>query len=183
MLRRLLGSLLDTPPQTLELLTGEKGKPTLTQLWHGHQVEFNLSHSGGLLLIAVALDLPLGIDVEQLRPNRPWQGIARRFFHPAEYAAIRALPTPKQEQAFYTCWCRKEAYLKAMGGGIALGLGNFQVSVEPDVPPHLIASTLEPGASERWSLHDLWPDTDYQASLAITGEGLRLRKWNLDTSR
>ncbi len=132
------------------------------------------------MLIAVALDLPIGIDVEQIRPNRPWQRIARRFFSAGEYAAIEMLPAAQRERAFYTCWCRKEAYLKALGGGLSLGLGNFQVSVEPDRPPRLIASSLEPGSPERWSLKDLRPETGYQAALAVAGEEIYLREWRLD---
>ncbi len=179
MLRRLLGALLDQPPQSLELLRGSKGKPSLAQHWQGHQVEFNLSHACGLLLIAVALDSPLGIDVEKIRPDRPWQRIARRFFHPAEYAAIQALPSSVQKRAFYACWCRKEAYLKALGGGIALGLGNFQVSVETDRPARLLESQLESATLNHWTLSDLAPGAGYQAALAIATPQHQLRQWRL----
>jgi 4'-phosphopantetheinyl transferase len=87
--------------------------------------EFNLSHSGDLILLALHRERPVGVDVEQLRPGLAWRPIARRVLPPEEWQALEA----EGAEAFLAAWCRLEARLKAQGLGLA-GLGQPAVAVE-----------------------------------------------------
>ena len=118
-LRRILADYLDVMPGVLEFVTGEHGKPALTPI-AGPQpaaVEFNLSHSGDLALVAVTRANPVGVDVEQWDEGVECMELAERFFSPNERRALRALAkAPNHVVAgFFAAWTRKEAYLKATG--------------------------------------------------------------------
>ena len=118
LLRRLLAERLGCPPDTLVFRTGEHGKPTLVS----HDWQFNLSHSGDWLVLALCQQGPLGVDVEMGLRQRPVLPLAQRFYAPDEYQWLCTLPSREQASAFYRLWSRKEAVLKAHGGGIAAGL-------------------------------------------------------------
>ena len=119
-LRRLLGAWRDEPPEAVPIGAGAHGKPCCTG-----GPEFNLSHSGDLILLALHRERAVGVDVEQLRPGLAWRPIARRVLPPAEWQALEA----EGAEAFLAAWCRLEARLKAQGLGLA-GLGQPAVAVE-----------------------------------------------------
>jgi 4'-phosphopantetheinyl transferase len=131
-LRRLLGAWRDEPPEAVPIGAGAHGKPCCTG-----GPEFNLSHSGDLILLALHRQRPVGVDVEQLRPGLAWRPIARRVLPPEEWQALEALATAAEQEAaeqeaaeaFLLAWCRLEARLKAQGLGFA-GLGQPAVAVE-----------------------------------------------------
>ena len=118
LLRRLLAERLCCPPDALVFRTGEHGKPTLVS----HDWQFNLSHSGDWLVLALCQQGPLGVDVEMGLRQRPVLPLAQRFYAPDEYQWLCTLQSREQASAFYRLWSRKEAVLKAHGGGIAAGL-------------------------------------------------------------
>jgi len=126
-LRVLLGDALHVDPQALEFEIGRFGKPSLPN----HDIEFNVSHSGDVVLVAIGAQSPLGVDVETERPHRDLLSLAQRFFAPGEVARLESLPESGRAEAFYRCWTRKEAYLKARGTGITLGLDTFEVAFLP----------------------------------------------------
>ena len=99
---------------------------------------------------------------------------AERFFAPSEVAAIRALPKSEQPQAFFRCWTRKEAYLKATGKGLSLPLGHFEVSVALGRPAALLNVRDDLDEAERWSLRDLDVRSDFAAALCVEGKVRRL---------
>ena len=105
------------------------GKPRLADEWLSRPIEFNLAHSAGVGLCAVAIGHRVGVDLEQIRPNPSCMEIAQRFFAPAEVAALSRLTGDDLIRAFYRCWTRKEAYLKATGLGLSLPLASFVVPV------------------------------------------------------
>ena len=117
-LRSILGRYLGVAPVQVELERGQTGKPELT----GAPLRFNLSHSGKMALVAIALSNQVGVDVEQLRPMPDALGIAESYFAPAEAAALRRLNGVGRDEAFFRFWTCKEAYLKACGRGLSLGL-------------------------------------------------------------
>jgi 4'-phosphopantetheinyl transferase len=119
-LRRLLGAWRDEPPEAVPIGAGAHGKPCCDG-----GPEFNLSHSGDLILLALHRERAVGVDVEQLRPGLAWRPIARRVLPPAEWQALEA----EGAEAFLAAWCRLEARLKAQGLGLA-GLGQPAVAVE-----------------------------------------------------
>jgi 4'-phosphopantetheinyl transferase len=124
-LNRLLTSHLGQDPQNLHFYTGPHGKPALTGPGQDH-CHFNLSHSGDWLVIAIGDQGPLGVDLELGRRARSPLPLAQRFFAAAEYQYLADLPQAEQNSAFYRLWSRKEAVLKAHGGGIAAGLDKVE---------------------------------------------------------
>ena len=166
-LRRILGAYVDGPPGDLRFAYGPKDKPRLVDECGGREVRFNLSHSGDVALVAVTGAHEVGVDVERIRELADRDRLARRFFSPQEVAVLERLPSENRSEAFFTCWTRKEAYLKALGGGISIGLDQFDVSPVPGEPAALLRHRTDPGETSRWSLHDLEPGPGYAGALAV----------------
>ena len=137
-------------------------------------MQFNLSHSQGLGLLAVSGEHRLGVDVEALRESVDYANIARRFFAPAEVEELLALPIEQQPQAFFTCWTRKEAYIKGLGQGLAVPLDRFTVSLTPGQPPRLSDSA---GTGD-WRLFEIEPGGGFIAALAVEGAVAGIRCWD-----
>lgn len=113
----------------LQLATGSFGKPSLS----GHtRTQFSLSHSQGLAFIAIGGRGPLGADIELLRPVPDAAILAAEHFTRSEQEALAALPAHERDQAFLTCWTRKEACLKAIGVGLLVSSQSFEVGLAPD---------------------------------------------------
>ncbi|MFL5898130.1 MAG: 4'-phosphopantetheinyl transferase family protein [Solirubrobacterales bacterium] len=115
-LRRVLGSYLDEPAAEIKLVEGERGKPRLGE---GNRIQFNLSHSSGLALVAVTEGRAVGVDVELIEPRRDLAGLAERALEPDEAAAVREATPARQATVFYSAWVRHEARLKCLGTGLA----------------------------------------------------------------
>ena len=163
-LRILLGHYAGIAPRDVRLAFGPQGKPALAP---PSAIAFNLSHSGQLAMYAFTRDCALGIDVEHVRPVADLQAIAARFFAPAEAAELLELPaTPQRERAFFSCWTRKEAYVKAIGTGLSTPLDSFRVTLRPGEPPRLAAVGGDPAALAGRRLHAFEPAAGYVAALA-----------------
>lgn len=176
-LRALLARYTALEPAELRFQYGPRGKPALAAELNAADLRFNLSHSHELALYAVARGRELGIDVEQHRPDRAEAGIAERFFSQGELKALRALPAARWTEAFFACWTRKEAYIKAKGAGFGIALDQFDVTVTPGQPAVLLATRQDPPDVARWSLHDLHPADGYAGALAVEGYGWRPSYW------
>jgi 4'-phosphopantetheinyl transferase len=174
-LRALVAALTGADAAVLQICSGPHGKPFLPD----GTLRFNLSHSGEVALVALAWGREVGIDVEQLRPGVDHDRLADRYLAPAETAQLRRLPTEERRLAFWHCWVRKEAYLKATGHGMRLGLDRFEMSVWP-APPALRWSGLGPGERERWQLWELTPASGYVGALAAEGPLARVGCWGWD---
>jgi 4'-phosphopantetheinyl transferase len=161
--RHLLAGYVRMAPKNIRFRYGLRGKPAIEQ---SEGIEFNLTHSGELALAAVSLGCPVGIDVERLRPLEDMQTIAEHFFCPDEADEIMSLPLDQRELAFFTCWTRKEAYIKALGDGLHVPLDRFRVTVRPNEDARLVRVTDEPTAPEEWNLEDLRVSQEYAAALA-----------------
>jgi 4'-phosphopantetheinyl transferase len=127
LLRLLLGRSLGTFPHLVRFRHNDFGKPRLAPALHP-LVQFNLSHSGDLVLIALGRGRALGVDVEQIRMDVATENIAVRFFSDNERRGLASVPPVLQREAFFACWTRKEAYVKARGDGLSLRLEQFDVS-------------------------------------------------------
>lgn len=173
LLRTILSRYLDCEPSQLRFSYNHYGKPALA----AETLSFNVSHSHGLALYAITRDRKVGIDLEYMRSHVAGEHMAERFFSPREVASLRALPTQLQAQAFFNCWTRKEAYIKAQGYGLSLPLDQFDVSLAPDEPAQLLATRGDPQEASRWSLKALSPGTGYQAALAVEGHDWQLACW------
>jgi len=177
LLRIILGRYLNLEPNQLRFDYSPYGKPSLAPEIDGGGLRFNVSHSHELALYAVTRGREIGIDVERLRPDFASEQIAERFFSPREVAELRALPPEVQTEAFFNCWTRKEAYIKAIGEGLSHPLDQFDVSLVPGQPASLLSTRTNPSEAARWSLLALIPSPDYVAALAVEGHGWRLVRW------
>lgn len=144
-LREVLARYLDEDPAGIELRRGEHGKPALAD--PSSPLRFNLSHSGGLALVAVTHGLEVGVDVERIRPRRDLRRLAERALDPAAAAAVRAAPADDRPAAFHRAWARREAIAKCLGTGLGAPL-----------PPSPVAVTR------------LSPASGYAAALAVAGD-------------
>jgi 4'-phosphopantetheinyl transferase len=180
-LRAILGRYLEVEPGRVLFSYSAQGEPALDaeggRSDGGLPLEFNLSHAGGLALYAFARTRRVGVDLEHVRSDVACSQLAKRFFSPREQAQLSALPPHLQDQAFFTCWTRKEAYLKARGDGLTLPLDQFDVSLSPGEPAMLLHTAFDPFEAARWSLQDLQPAPGYVAALAVEGHGWRLACW------
>jgi len=179
--RSLLAGYAGVPPTFVRFRVGPHGKPSL-EVPAGTGLEFNVSHSSELAVCAVSPGRAVGVDVEAIRPDFATLSMARRFFAPAEAAALAALPQNAQTEAFFACWSRKEAYIKARGTGIALGLDRFEVSLQPGSPAAILATHDEPDAVERWRLIALAPGDGYAGALVTDGPAW-LECWQLASEK
>ena len=177
-LRSLLARYLDVEPAAVEFRYGAHGKPSLAEPDGGRDVRFNLSHSYGWALHAFAIGREVGVDVERVRPNTDIMGVARHSFSPAEVEALTSLSEGQRRVAFFNCWTRKEAFIKAHGEGIALGLSRFDVTLRPGEPAALLRFEGDPVEVSRWSMCVLDAGEGYKAALAVEGEGWYLKCWD-----
>lgn len=176
-LRALLGFYLNKAPECLSFRYSSHGKPALAGASGGDTVRFNLSHSHGVALYAITRGREVGIDLEYIRSDLDIAPIAERFFSRREIATLQTLPPERQRQAFFLCWTRKEAYIKAKGEGLSLPLDQFDVSLIPGEPATLLSTQSDPDEVFRWSLQELSPTPGYAAALAVEGHGFPLTCW------
>lgn len=167
-LRSILADYVDANPAALDFVNGEYGKPALRDVSGRPSVEFNLSHSDDLALVAVARARAVGVDLERWSEVEHLE-LAERFFSPGEREALRALAHAPDlvEAGFFAAWTRKEAYLKATGQGIIRGLHHFDVALTPGEPARLLADRLDVDATARWSMIALDPAPGYSAALVV----------------
>ena len=178
-LRLLLARYLGVDAAVLRFVYGPRGKPALAEGAHA-DLRFNLSHSGDLALVAVTRGREVGVDVEADRPDFATEATARRFFSAAEVEAFLALPPASRHEAFFRCWTRKEAYIKALGDGLALPLDSFDVAIGEAATEILLATRPDPAEARRWRLAALAPGAGYAGAVAVEGQGWRLQCWDWD---
>ena len=177
-LRILLGQYTKTSPENVRFSYTNSGKPFLAE--HSSSLSFNLSNSDNLCLIAAGMFEHIGVDIEKIVLDKELMAIAGRFFAPTEVDVLMKLPPEKRGDAFYICWTRKEAFVKAHGTGLVYGLDKFEVTVNPEEPARLLAIHTEPdlltvaenGSLEdatNWRLFNLEAEPGYAAALAVHG--------------
>jgi 4'-phosphopantetheinyl transferase len=171
-LRSILSKYLETPPAEIVFAYGERGKPCVT----GSPICFNLSHSGAMAAYAVARAATIGIDIEQIRETAGLEQIARRMFAAEETEELIGGDPAHRLNAFYHCWTRKEAYIKAIGDGLGIPLGSFQVTLSPDVPAAIVQIDGSAAKGAEWSLFDLAPSGGYAGALAVHGTGWKIAR-------
>ena len=166
-LRFLIGGYLGVSPGKVTLIQGSHGKPRLAKPeGAGPAFEFNVSHSGEIALFAFTSGCELGVDVERIRPLEDMTRVASHFFSREESEELFSLPPCERERAFYLCWTRKEAYVKAVGEGLSIQLDSFSVTLRPGEPASFLHLDHDLSLAQSWMLHDLQIQTGYVAALA-----------------
>ena len=166
-LRQLLGARLDVAPSSIEFTYGTRGKPSLSSVFAGSGLRFNVSHCGNLAVYAFAWHREIGVDVEAVAPIPDADAIAARFFSRRENATYSSLRPSERPLGFFNCWTRKEAFIKALGDGLSYSLDRFDVSLAPDEPAQLlhVESALAP--EDRWSMWSFSAAPGYVAAVVI----------------
>jgi 4'-phosphopantetheinyl transferase len=163
-LRTLLAQYLGITPQEVQFRYEVRGKPAL----EGESgLCFNVSHTNGLALMAFVMRRTIGIDVENLVRGVDAQRLAERFFSERERQALRSLRGDELQPAFFRCWTRKEAYIKAKGDGLSLALDQFDVSIAEQDRDALLATRPDPTEATRWTVCDVPMGTGYVAAVAV----------------
>lgn len=164
-LRNILSQYTNFAPESLVFEYNYEGKPVLTAGCGGNWLHFNVTHSGQLALYALRQGGEVGVDVEQMRELEDLEALAESTFSAAETAALRALPAYQHVEAFFTCWTRKEAFIKAVGKGLSYPLKDFDVSLRPGDPPRFLRIANED--SGKWSLIELRPAVGFIGAVAV----------------
>jgi 4'-phosphopantetheinyl transferase len=177
-LREVLGLLVGSAPSAVRLATGAGGEPQLDGAL-GARVRFNVAHSSALMLCAIAVARDVGVDVERVDETVDWEDIAAGSFATAERQAIAGLPAARQRAAFFTCWTRKEAMIKATGEGFGRPLDSFVVSVAP-ADAKVLSCDPALGVPDDWFLAGVPVPSTYRATVAVRagGAAVSLRLWS-----
>ena len=177
-LRAVLGCYAKLPPELLTFEIGPYGKPALARVSGEHRVQFSLSHSYGVGVVAVGLEDELGIDIERLRPFDDALAIAERLFTAEEQRALRALPDAARPDAFLRHWTGKEAVVKSLGRGLSQPLDGFGLRL--DGPGAQRVDVVCDGVSvARWVSSVPPLRQGFVATLAAAGRppGVRCLEW------
>ena len=170
LLRELIGEYLGEAPAALEFSYGEYGKPFLSGSLASRGLSFNLSHSAGLAVYALARGRNLGIDVELIKPDFGGEDIARRYFSPEEVNDLLSLPVEQRAEAFFRCWTSKEAYLKARAAGLQIPLASFSASLLPGQLTQFLG-----GVEPCWRLAAFTPAEGFAAAVSFDGPECPIR--------
>ena len=173
LLRIVLADYLNNDPASLQFTVGEYGKPTLTD----RSLYFNLSHTADRLAIVTSDLEHIGIDIEQIKPRTSLAQLAERCFSATELADWRYLPETRRQQAFYQLWTQKEAFVKAVGRGIALGLEQCEVKV---LAAEFVKVPQEYGLAQHWRIIELCLERDFCGAVVAPNVELVIKQHNIN---
>lgn len=172
LLRQALGRYRRIDARAIRFRTTANGKPELAE---NCDLRFNLSHTAGVTVFAVARHRQVGVDVERIRQDTDAIELAERFFSPPEVQWLRSQPAEQLIPTFFSCWTAKEAYIKAQGEGLSLPLSGFGVLPRASGSELQLEVYGDPEESRRWSMWQLELGPELRAALAVEGEGCRVR--------
>jgi 4'-phosphopantetheinyl transferase len=166
MVRTILSRYVDVAPADWMFSTNDYGRPEVAaQHEAARDLSFNISHTKGLIALAVTRGRILGVDVENIQTRQVSLGIADRFFAPTEVAALAHVPTERQQDRFFEYWTFKESYIKARGMGLSIPLDEFGFEF-----PHErgVSITIDPKQGDdpaRWRFWQCRPAPEYLLAL------------------
>ena len=181
LLRQALSETAGLDLAGVDFLYGEHGKPRLDARVPGGTVAFNVSHSHGLALVALAPGGRLGVDLEKIRPEVEWRDLARRYFSDAECRDLERRGDGDGMKAFFACWTRKEAFVKALGAGVSYGLKEFDVSIGPDEDYAALTLRSRDEDASGWLVKNLPVPDSHAAALAVDRPACNFRLWRAGT--
>jgi 4'-phosphopantetheinyl transferase len=165
-LRTLLGRYLEAAPGELRFSYSEQGKPHLAAPYSKTGLEFNLSHTSGRVLMAVCRRHQVGTDIEKFREDIDVDAVSERFFSAREREAFGKIPGPLRRAAFFHCWTRKEALVKAQGDGLTFPLDLFDVSIDADEHEVELRTRPDPEKARQWCIFRVPVPRGYAAAVA-----------------
>lgn len=178
LLRLILAGYLGTDPKRLIFSYSKQEKPSLAADDASGGITFNVSHSAEIALFAFTRRREIGVDVEEIRCDFEVETIANRFFSAKEKEQLAALPNDKKFEAFFRCWTRKEAYIKATGDGLSLALHQFDVSILAQDTDALIATRPDHTVAALWSLREIPAGVGHVAALCVRGRDWQMKNWS-----
>ena len=176
-LRIILGKYLEIPPQAVSFCYSGYGKPALQGLAAATGLQFNVSHTDGLAVLAIGSGCELGVDVERVRELSDIDGMTRRYFAPAEQQGLALQPAGERARRFFEIWTRKEAVMKALGVGLSLTPERITVSAGPTDRPRLLELRGEAVPVESWFLQSMTPTPEHVAAVAIPESEVRVQQF------
>jgi 4'-phosphopantetheinyl transferase len=177
-LRLIVAQCIGISAERLRFEYNQFGKPYLADASPKLPLQFNVSHSGRLVLIALAMGRAVGIDVEQTQDGFETETIASLYFSAHEQLVLQSLPAHLSRDAFFACWTRKEAYIKAVGNGLSLPLNQFDVCIVPGKAAGLLSTRPNPAEARRWSMRALNVQINYNAALVVESGDWHLKMWD-----
>ncbi len=175
MLRSLLGVYLGTDARRVRFQYSKHGKPSLADSHREPELQFNLSHTQGAVLLAICRQRAVGVDIERVREDFNPLEIAARFFSFSEQRALTSLPEAEQRQAFFRCWTRKEAFLKARGDGLSFPLQSFDVSIGAGEKEVLLTTPRDLEEAQRWQILPVNVPAGCSAAVAVAQQSSEAR--------
>jgi 4'-phosphopantetheinyl transferase len=166
-LRRLLAARLSVSAESIALVYGDRGKPSLAPQFADSGLQFNLSHCADVAIYAFTYHREIGVDVESVRPLQDADSIAKHFFSRQENEAYLAVDIGSRPLAFFNCWTRKEAFVKAVGDGLYHPLDSFDVSLAPGEPARILRIGNVSGDSCGWRMISFSPASGYVAAVVV----------------
>jgi 4'-phosphopantetheinyl transferase len=178
--RQLLAACLEKKPEAVHIRLSSHGQPAIVGQEGAGGLRFSCSHSADWGLVAIASGIELGVDLEQHRPLADAEGLARTYFSDAEIRELAGLPESLKTAGFFNCWTRKEAFVKAIGLGLAFPLNRFSVSLAPGQPAVLLDVAEDCGPAKKWTMVSLEPSADYSSALVFEGKAAPVKffQWN-----
>ena len=178
-LREIVGGYLNIPACDVDIEYTEYGKPKIVENSASSWLQFNLTSSKDLALIAVTRMNHIGVDIEYIIDDFPSMEIASKYFSAGAMRQLYSLPEESRKRAFFNCWTRKEAYIKARGEGLSNPLDRFEVSLHPKSQAALLHHDEDPHESSRWSLQGIDLGNHYAAAFAVEGQISEYKFWDL----
>ena len=182
LLRSILAKVTGVAPNEIVFRYGQRGKPELAAPVQ-HNLQFNMSHSRDVMVVAVTTGRRVGVDIEHIDEPGDVRRIAARFLSPRDRDAIEQLPAERQRYAFLRCWTRKEAYMKARGDGVSRPLDDFELTPAADTNPAQFKVTRRDAESDDWQLADVPVPRGFLAAVAVEGPAFEVVQhyaWTFD---
>jgi len=178
-IRHILAGYLTVSPEAVRFEYGNYGKPEI--VGDGSNLRFNLSHSADLAIAAIVRESRIGVDVERVRTDAPCMEIAEQYFSAGEIAQLKSVSSDQQTEAFFDCWTRKEAYVKACGAGLSVPLNSFEMPFgsAQEAAALFTLPTAKSNDIRFGTMYALSPLPDYKVATVVEGrEGHKIRYWD-----
>lgn len=171
-LRKISGHYLNQDPREVVFKYGKYGKPMYRDI---QNLNFNISHSGNMVVLGFVRDSEIGVDVEKIKADFDVLGIAQNFFSTREVKSLLNIPLEHQYRAFYRCWTRKESFIKAKGSGLTIPLHSFAVSLDSDEKAEFLETNWNLNEKNNWKLFSFVPSHNYIGALSVQGSGYSVK--------